>query len=213
MRRIGATCTAAQRYTRSKDMPIPEYDRNGVGIRRRRRVPVGMATIASHRPIARVAAGGSARFRLLTCDRRHRHTVSAKICAIFRRHERQAPIIRSATEGGDFEAGRRAGKNSERRRYEWVSAAESRSFCTEDRAGRVAPANTACRQGSEGRCHGTSKARKGRSIRSPPGRYGRSGAESPRQNHCPPPSNYTIDRTKKRRGVITRGFKRAHIVN
>ncbi len=68
---------------------------------------------------------------------------SAKICAILLPHERQAPIIRPATEGGDCEAGRLAeAKNIGRRRYLRVSAAEARSFCTlaEDPAGRVVPA-------------------------------------------------------------------------
>ena len=93
MRRIGATCTATQTYTRCKDMPIPEYDRNGGGIRRRRRVAVGMASLASQRPTARVAGSGSAKLRLLTCDRRYQHTISAETCAVFGPCERQAPII------------------------------------------------------------------------------------------------------------------------
>ncbi len=168
MRRIGATCTAAQTYTRRKDMPVPEYDRNGGGIRRRRRVPVGMASVVSHRPIARVAAGRSAGFRPLTCDRRHQHTVSAQIFAIFRRHERQS---------ADHPLG-----DVGRRRCEWVvTATEARSFYTEDRARRVAPATSERhRQGSGGRGHGTSEARKRRSISSPPGHHERSGAESAR---------------------------------
>ena len=67
--------------------------------------------------------------------------MSAKIGALFRPHERQAPIIRPATEGGDCEAGRLAEKGkSGGRRYVWVPAAEARSFCTEDPAGRVVPA-------------------------------------------------------------------------
>ena len=67
--------------------------------------------------------------------------MSAKIGAIFWPHERQAPIIRPATEGGDCEAGRLAGKGeSGGRRYVWVPAAEARSFCTEGPAGRVVPA-------------------------------------------------------------------------
>ena len=91
MRRIGATCTATQTYTRCKDMPIPEYDRNGGGIRRRRRVPVGMASVASQRTTARVAGSGPTKFRLLTCDWRSQPAISAKTCAIFCPHERQAP--------------------------------------------------------------------------------------------------------------------------
>ncbi len=61
MRRIGETCTAAQTRMRCKDVATPEYDRNGGGIRRHRRVPVGMASFASQRPIARIAASGSAK--------------------------------------------------------------------------------------------------------------------------------------------------------
>ena len=67
--------------------------------------------------------------------------MSAKIGAIFWPHERQAPIIRPATEGGDCEAGRLAeAKKFGGRRYVWIPAAEARSFCTEDPAGWVVPA-------------------------------------------------------------------------
>jgi hypothetical protein len=67
--------------------------------------------------------------------------MSAKIGALFWPHERQAPIIRPATEGGDCEAGRLAeAKNIGSRRYVRVLAAEALSFCTEYPAGRVAPA-------------------------------------------------------------------------
>ena len=93
MRTIGATCTAAPKRMRCKYIASREYDRRDGGIRRRRRVPVGMASLASQRPTARVAAGGSAKLRLPTCDRRHPHTLSAKTCAVFCAHERQAPII------------------------------------------------------------------------------------------------------------------------
>ena len=93
MRRIGATCTAAPKRMRCKHIAAREYDRNGGGIRRRRRVPVGMASLASQRPTARVAGSGSAELRLLTCDRRYQHTISAKLCAVFGLDERQAPII------------------------------------------------------------------------------------------------------------------------
>jgi hypothetical protein len=66
MRRIGETCTAAQTRIRCKDIATEEYDQNGGRIQRRRRVPVGMASFASQRPIARIAASGSAKFRLPT---------------------------------------------------------------------------------------------------------------------------------------------------
>ena len=108
MRRIGPTCTATQTYTRCKDMPIPEYDRKGGGIRRRRRVPVGMASLASQRPTARFAGSGSAKFRLLTCDRRYQHTISAKTCAVFGPDERQAPIIHLGDQIGRARGRRRA---------------------------------------------------------------------------------------------------------
>ena len=100
MRTIGATCTDAPKRMRCKYIAAREYDRNGGGIRRRRRVPVGMASLASQRPTARVAAGGSAKLRLLTCDRRHQHTISAKTCAVFCAHERQAPIIHPSDQIG-----------------------------------------------------------------------------------------------------------------
>ena len=93
VRRIGETCTAAQTRKGCKYVAAKEYDRNGGGIRRRRRVPVGMASSASQRPIARVTVCGSAKLRLLTCDRRYQHTISAKTCAVFYPHERQAPSI------------------------------------------------------------------------------------------------------------------------
>ena len=85
MRRIGATCTAAQTRIRFKDVATQENDRNGGGIRRRRRVPVGMASFAAQRPIARIAASGSAKLWLLTCDRRHHRAISAEY-ARFPRH-------------------------------------------------------------------------------------------------------------------------------
>ena len=81
--------------------------------------------------------------------------MSAKIGAIFRPHERQAPIIRPATEGGDCEAGRLAeAKNIGGRRYVWVPAAEPRSFCTEGPAGRVVPATGEYRVAPEGEGEG-----------------------------------------------------------
>ncbi len=64
-------------------------ERRGIG--RRRRVPVGMASVASQRPTARVAGSGSTKSGLLTCDRRSQHAISAKTCAIFWPHERQPP--------------------------------------------------------------------------------------------------------------------------
>ena len=107
MRRIGGTCTAAQTRTRCKDVATQEYDRNGGGIRRRRRVPVGMASVASQRTIARTAASGSAKMWLLTCDRRHHHAIFAEYARFPPPRERQAPIIRLATKHRDPRQARR----------------------------------------------------------------------------------------------------------
>ena len=100
MRRLGATCTAAQTRIRCNDVATPEYDQNGGGIRRRRRVPVGMASVASQRTIARTAASGSAKLWLLTCDRRHHRAISAEYARFPPPRERQAPIIQLAPNVG-----------------------------------------------------------------------------------------------------------------
>ena len=107
MRRIGGTCTAAQTRIRCKDVATQEYDRNGGGIRRRRRVPVGMASFAAQRPIARIAASGSAKLWLLTCDRRHHRAISAEYARFPPPRERQAPIIQLATKHRDPRQDRR----------------------------------------------------------------------------------------------------------
>ena len=107
MRRLGATCTAAQTRIRCKDVATQEYDRNGGGIRRRRRVPVGMASVASQGPIARIAASGSAKLRLLTCDRRHHRAISAEYARFSPPRERQAPITQLATKRRDPRRDRR----------------------------------------------------------------------------------------------------------
>jgi hypothetical protein len=101
MRRIGETCTAAQTRIRCKDVATHEYDRNGGGIRRRRRVPVGMASFAAQRPIARIAASGSAKMWRLTCDRRHHIAISAEYARVSLPRERQAPIIQLAAKRRD----------------------------------------------------------------------------------------------------------------
>ena len=109
MRRIGETCTAAQTRMRCQDVATEEYDQNGGGIRRRRRVPVGMASVASQGAIARIAASGSAKFRLPTCDRRHHpsHAISAEYARFPPPRERQAPIIQLATKRRDPRQARR----------------------------------------------------------------------------------------------------------
>ena len=102
-------------------------------IGRRRRAPVAMASVASQRPIARVAGCGSARFRLLTCDRRHQHTISAKTCAVFGPDERQAPIMHLGDQIGRARGRRRAAErkvrendiNGQRCRSEQCSRRES----------------------------------------------------------------------------------------
>ena len=107
MRRIGETCTAAQTRMRCKDVAAEGYDRNGGGIRRRRRVPVGMESFASQRPIARIAASGSAKLWLLTCNRRHHHAISAEYARFPPPRERQAPITQLATKRRDPRQDRR----------------------------------------------------------------------------------------------------------
>ena len=107
MRRLGATCTAAQTRMCCKDVATQEYDRNGGGIRRRRRVPVGMASFAAQRPIARIAASGSAKLWLLTCDRRHHRAISAEYARFPPPRERQAPITQLATKRRDPRQDRR----------------------------------------------------------------------------------------------------------
>jgi hypothetical protein len=141
MRRIGATCTAAQPHMRCKCIPSQEYDQTREESVGGDALPSEWRPCASRRPIACIAAGGSARFRLITCSPAISAREVRQNMRDFRQHERQAPIIRPATEGGDCEAGWGAEKGkSGGRRYEWVPATEARSFCTEDPAGRVAPA-------------------------------------------------------------------------
>ncbi len=77
------------------------------GIGRRRRAPVGMASVASQRPIARIAASGSAKLWLLTCDLRHHHAISAEYARFPRPRERQAPITQLATKHRDPRQARR----------------------------------------------------------------------------------------------------------
>jgi len=107
MRRIGETCTAAQTRIRCEDVATQEYDRKGGGIRRCRRVPVGMASFASQRPIARIAASGSAKLWLLTCDRRCHRARSAEYARFPPPRERRAPITQLATKHRDPRRARR----------------------------------------------------------------------------------------------------------
>ena len=88
-------------------------ERRGIG--RRRRVPVGMASVASQRPTARVAGSGSTKFGLLTCDLWYQHAISAKTCAIFWPHERQAPRNPPGDQIGRARGRRRANEGKVRK--------------------------------------------------------------------------------------------------
>ena len=157
MRRIGATCTAAQTRIRCKDVATQEYDRNGGGIRRRRRVPVGMASLASQRPTARVAGSGSAKLRLLTCDRRYQHTISAKPCAVFGPDERQAPIIHLGDQIGRARGRRGAAEGKVRKTDVNGQRTRGAPFLRGGIAGGAAPATCRKRvlaEGEGGRARG-----------------------------------------------------------
>ena len=80
---MGATCTAAQTHMHSQRIPSQEYDQNGAESGGGDALPSEWRPCASQRPIASVDAGGSARFRLLTCGRRSQHGKSAEIGATF----------------------------------------------------------------------------------------------------------------------------------
>ena len=75
---MGATCTAAQTHMHPQRIPSQEYDQNGAESGGGDALPSEWRRCASQRPIASVAAGGSARFRLLTCGRRSQHAKSVK---------------------------------------------------------------------------------------------------------------------------------------
>ena len=130
MRRIGGTCTAAQTRMRCKDVATQEYDENGGGIRRRRRVPVGMASVASQGPIARIAASGSAKLGLLTCDRRHHRAISAEYARFPPPRERQAPITQLATKRRDPRRDRRQPGGETGQKWCDVSVTLGRAVCT-----------------------------------------------------------------------------------
>ena len=150
MRRIGGTCTAAQTRLRCKDIATQEYDRNGGGIRRRRRVPVGMASLASQRPTARVAGSGSAELRLLTCDRRYQHTISAETCAVFGPCERQAPIIHLGDQFGRARGRRGAAEGKVRKTDVNGQRTRGAPFLRGGIAGGAAPATCRKRVLAEG---------------------------------------------------------------
>jgi len=202
MRRIGATCTAAPKRMRCKYIAAREYDRKGGGIRRRRRVPVGMASLASQRPTARVAAGGSAKLRLPTCDRRHQHTLSAKTCAVSAHMSGKRRSSTLATKLGELETDSLRTNGKRVQTVLVVHAAAVRRFPAASRAGRAAPATCGKRvppadEGVPERGHAFAQSRRTYSqTGSPAG----STSESAGQNRWPPPSdrvtNAPIEKTK-----------------
>jgi hypothetical protein len=140
MRRMGATCADAQTHMHPQRITSQEYDQNGAESGGGDALPSEWRPCASQRPIASIAGGGSARFRLLTCGRRS-STRSPPKSARFsghmsgkRRSSARRPKVGIVRRDGSQKKGKSGG-----RRYMWVSAAEARSFCTEDPAGRVVP--------------------------------------------------------------------------
>ena len=115
MRRMGATCTAAQTHMHSRRIPSQEYDQNGAESGGGDALPSEWRPCASQRPTARVAGCGSAKFRLLTCDRRHQHTISAKTSAVFWPHERLAPRNPPGDQIGRARGRRRANEGKVRK--------------------------------------------------------------------------------------------------
>ena len=101
MRGVGATCTAPTTHGRSKRMRVPECCKIGAGCKQRRRLSVRTASLASQRPIARGFAGRSTGWA--GCVRAYASIF--EICAtgrVFRGlGDRQAPIFRQESEGGN----------------------------------------------------------------------------------------------------------------
>ena len=181
MRRIGATCTAAQRRMRCTDVAAREYHRRGGGIRRHRRVPVGMASFASQRPIARIAASGSAKMRLLTCDRRHHHAISAEYARFPRPRERQAPITQLATKHRDPRQARRQPGGETRQKGSGDILTLGRAVCTHRMrldGSRQRLGNDGCRQRVYDARYRSRRTRKRRSIYISAGPCGRPTAEA-----------------------------------
>jgi len=181
MRRIGETCTAAQTRMRCQDVATEEYDRNGGGIRRRRRVPVGMASFAAQRPIARIAASGSAKLWRLTCDRRHHRAISAEYARFPPPRERQAPIIQLATKHRDPRQDRRQPGGETRQKGCDYIATLGRAVCTHRmRLGgsRQRLGNGGCRQRAYDAGNRLKGGRKRRSTCISAGPCTRSAAES-----------------------------------
>ena len=191
MRRIGETCTAAQTRMRCKDVSTQEYDRNGGGIRRRRRVPVGMPSLASQRPTARVAGSGSAELRLLTCDRRYQHTISAETCAVFGPCERQAPIIHLGDQIGRARGRRGAAEGKVRENDANGQRTHSAPFLGGGIAGGAAPATCRKRvlaegEGGRARGHACVKSHRTYSLTGPPAGSKSESAETDRWPPTPP---------------------------
>ena len=205
MRRIGATCTAAPKRMRCKSIAAREYDRKGGGIRRRRRVLVGMASLASQRPTARVAAGGSAKLRLPTCDRRHQHTLSAKTCAVSAHMSGKRRSSTLATKLGELVADsfRTNGKRTQTMHI--VDAAQARRFRAASRAGRAAPATCGKRvppadEGVVKRGRASAQSRRTYSSTGPPAGF---TSESAGRDRWPPPSDKVTERSyEKNESVV-----------
>ena len=89
-----------------------------------------MASVASQRPIARIAASGSAKLWLLTCDRRHHHAISAEYARFPPPRERQAPIIQLATKHRDPRQDRRQPGGETGQKWCDISVTLGRAVCT-----------------------------------------------------------------------------------
>ena len=123
-------------------------ERRGIG--RRRRVPVGMASVASQRPTARVAGSGSTKFGLLTCNLRSQHAISTKTCAISDHKRGRRRETHLATKLGELVADDAGTRGNCAKPMHMLSAAEACSFCAGSRAGRVVPATCGMRVPAEG---------------------------------------------------------------
>ncbi len=181
MRRLGGTCTAAQTRMRCKDVAAEGYDRNGGGIRQRRRVPVGMASFASQRPIARNVASGSAKLWLLTCVRRRHPAISAEYARFPPPRERQAPITQLATKHRDPRQARRQPGGETGQKWCDVSVTLGRAvYSHRMRLGgsRQRLGNGGCRQQVYDAGNRLTGGRKRRSTCLSAGPFGRSAAES-----------------------------------
>jgi hypothetical protein len=159
----------------------PERRRNPAAPSR----PVGMASVASQGPIARIAASGSAKFRLPTCNRRHHHAISAEYARFPPPRERQAPITQLATEHRDPRQDRRQPGGKTRQKGCDDIVALDRAVCTHRmRLGgsRQRLGNGGCRQRVYDAGNHITGGRKRRSTCLSAGPYVRSAAEAARRH-------------------------------